>query len=70
MIDVPWVRSLSTVTTPRRRFTVNATELSPSPVPVGFVVKNGSNMWALASGVSPLPVSVTINLACGPTTAV
>ena len=29
------------------------------PWPIGLVVKNGSNTWAITSGDMPVPVSVT-----------
>jgi hypothetical protein len=42
--------------------TVNHSQPSPVPFPTSFVVKNGSKMQALASGVIPQPESILLSV--------
>ena len=58
---MPCPTSLCTVMCPPDCFTIPYTVDRPSPVPFprSFVVKNGSKMRVLTSGVIPEPVSLT-----------
>ena len=64
----PWPGVLSTQMLPPLCFTMPYAVLSPSPVPlpVSFVVKNGSKMRACVSSSIPTPVSLTVSSTLGP----
>ena len=59
---VPTPGTLATVMCPSVCFTIPYTVESPSPVPLplGFVVKNGSKICGSASASIPHPVSSTV----------
>jgi len=61
---VPRPGSESTVMNPPACFTIPYTVASPNPVPlpVSFVVKNGSKARALVCSSMPMPVSDTASM--------
>src|SRR5687768_893385 len=65
---VPRPGVLSTVTSPPCRSMIFFTMDMPSPVPDGFVVKNGWKIRSRAPGPIPMPSSITSTVARSPST--
>ena len=58
---LPLPASLSTSMRPPLASTSFRLTASPSPMPLGLVVKSGSNSFFMFSGVMPVPVSLTLD---------
>ena len=65
MISVPSERESQTVIVPSCSVIMRWLIAIPSPVPVGFVVKNGSKIFARCSGDSPGPLSTKLSCQAG-----
>src|SRR5207342_3818606 len=62
----PWPGRLSTASVPPWRLTMSWVMYSPSPVPLGLVVKNGSNSVCRVCASMPPPSSETLASTASP----